>query len=354
MKKTKIRNVKKTVISILVLVLLIGLAICSASFNWGNEDLKMEKTVNTLLNAIQQNDSDAVIQLFSEAVREEIGDEKLEKGVEYLHSFFEGEIISIETNAKKIGENNYDGKRQRILSPNYEITTTTDNYIMWLVFYTKDNSTPSYTGLFNIEIYKESSRPYVFLRKSFMGIYVPRTIDESEKDKPQEFNTNFGSFTVSSGFYKDDSISTDDKYYFTVEDVVLIDVIYNHFSVTFARSDYDINEIRSFQDHVLEELKNGLDRIGDPYGEYYPSVGNEYQIMEHPVAETAQGYPLLKFSIMKGNIPVEKHYYIMGDRKYVLVQYVYTTGIYKSERTDEEEAMTTAVESLVDSFVWAN
>ena len=74
--------------------------------------------------------------------------------------------------------------------------------------------------------------------------------------------------------------------------------------------------------------------------------------LEEPQArKTAQGYPMQEYDFVDRGFPVDKFYFIIGDKKYVLVQYTHTSG-YR-DLSDEEKAMIAAAESLVDSFVWA-
>jgi len=313
----------------------------------------MDKTANTLLKAIQENDSGAVKGLFSKGVREEVGDGKLDQGIEYLHSVLEGDIVSADKVSQMASGANKYGKKQRDLHPIYTVTTTSGVYGLGFIYRVEDSITPDYKGLYQLWMDKESEKEYGYIKDSFMGIYVPRVIDGAERDKPQEYKTNYGTFTVPAGYYKDDSVSTNDISYFTIEQIALSDAVYHYFSVTFADSDFGANDIDAFREYATKELN---DRI--LYGRkldgfiYY---SNSY-IKEDPEGKTAQGYPLLTYSIMNGSEDtlVDKYYYIIGDNKYVLVDFAYTTRSPNFEQSDDGKSMLTATESLINSFIWAD
>jgi len=156
---------------------------------------------------------------------------------------------------------------------------------------------------------------------------------------------------VPAGYYLDDSLSTDEKYYFSLEGVALRDMIFTHFNLSFGQSNYGINEQESFRDEMISYLwREKRFQYREPYSISYSGGNTDLEITQE--GETAQGYPMLEFTFYQQNtIPVDKFYYIMGDKKYVLVQYSYLSGAM--ELGDEEKAMIAAAESLVDSFVWA-
>ena len=340
------KNIRFLIISILSLALATGLASCRVNFNAIGEGPKMDNTMDTLLKAIQENDPDTIIQLFSEGVRKEVGDEKLEEGAEYLFALLEGDIVSKESSSRKAGETRNRGKTQRALYPNYKVVTTSDIYWAGFIFYTVDSITPDYSGTYNLWIKKESDRDFVYIRENFMGIYKPRTINDSEKDIPHEYKTEYGSFTVPAGYYKDDTVSTNEKYYFTVNEAVLRDVIYNHFSAAIMESEYEVNDIDAFHDYALADVNE----IVSKSGRYNADVSIE----EEQIEETAQGYPLLKLSVIDGNKLADKFFYIIGNKKYVLVQYTRTSNGSTPEGIEDEISMIAAAAALVDSFVWAD
>ena len=336
---------------VLLLAMAVGLAGCRVNFDGIGEGARMDKTVNALVEAIQENDPDAVTQLFSKAVREEIGDERLKEGTGYLHALLEGDTVSIKQISRSAGETNNGLKKRRYLHPYYRVVTTSDTYLMQYIFYTVDRITPDYIGMFNLWVIKESDKDRGYIRDDEMGIYMPRTIDGSELGVPHEYRTEYWSFTVPAGYYKDDSVSTDDKYYFTIEEVILSDVIYSHFSIAFANSDIGANGLDTFRDNVLIGLNDKLHYLEEPYGEL--SSGDEYTV-EELVEETAQGYPLLKYSIVRDGKLLHKYYYIIGDMKYALAQYTFQRKPDSSGQPDAEKPIIAAAESLVDSFVWVD
>ena len=345
------KHIKTLAICISLLILVFGFTGCRINLDAIGEGPKMDNTIDTLLKAIQENDSDTIIQLFSEGVREEVGVEKLKEGVEYLHTFLKGDIVSREDSPISAGETISSGKKQRILYPNYKIITASDIYSIRFTYYTIDNTTPDYKGLFSLWVFNEPVRENIYMKEDFKGIYMPRKIKESERDIPHEYKTEYGAFTVPAGYYKDETISTDEKYYFTLDDIVLSGVIYNHFSIAIMDSEYGINELAAFREYALEDISDKKSKRREVVD--YRTYAADAYIEEDQAEATVQGYPILRFSILEGSKTADKFFYIIGDNKYVLVQYTRTSRGSTPEGIKDEESMMDAVEALVDSFVWA-
>jgi len=346
----KIKCIKYYIVILLFLVMTVGMSGCYIDLSQIGEDSTMDKITNTLINAIQENDSDTIKQLFSNGVRETVGDEKLDKGVEYLHVLLNGEIVSSERFSQSAGTTIRGGEKQRRIKYTYKVTTTSGTYQLGLIYYITDNITPDYKGLYQLWIKRDSENEYVYIQDDFMGIYMPRVIDESDQNIPHTYNNVFGTFTVPAGYYKDESVSNVNTYYFTIEEIALSDAFSNFFSISFARSEYVANEIDSFREYAKNELNNRILTDREPDGRvYYDAV-----IEEGPDGKTAQGYPLLTFSIKNdGDTLIDKFYYIVGDKKYVVVNYAYTNRSVSFEQSQDSNSMIEAAKSLVDSFVWA-
>jgi hypothetical protein len=336
-----------------LLLLIIALVVGGCNIGFGGritERSQMDKMANTLVMGIQENDSDTIKQLFSKGVCEEVGDEKLDIGVAYLHTFLEGDIISCEYFSHVARITNDDWKKRRALDCVYKVTTTVDTYKMYFLYNKTDTITPDHKGMLNLWMSRDSVEFYGVVRDEFKGIYVPLTIDDAEKNIPHEYKTDYGIFTVPAGYYKDESLPSDNVYYFTVEGIVMSDVKYNYFSISSGVSEYGLNETESFRDSIFANLSDKLNRKNGPYDTVYI---NGTVINENPRAKTAKGYPLQEYSFVYLNTPDEIYYYIIGEKKYALVQYTYISGARSDERTEEEKSMIAAAESLVDSFVWA-
>ena len=311
----------------------------------------LNKDTHRLLDGLLEKSTDEITQIFSKAVRESVGDAGLEGGAEYLISIFEGDLVKVREHGISYRNTKEYLKRREVQSGLFSITTTIGEYELNFKYYAKDSITPEFKGMYQLYLCKTSDKIRGGLCADFMGIYVPNQIEDADKNIPHEYRNAYGTFTVPAGYYLDDSLSTDEKYYFSLEGVALRDMIFTHFNLSFGQSNYGINEQESFRDEMISYLwREKRFQYREPYSISYSGGNTDLEITQE--GETAQGYPMLEFTFYQQNtIPVDKFYYIMGDKKYVLVQYSYLSGAM--ELGDEEKAMIAAAESLVDSFVWA-
>ena len=342
---------RKIIILVTVLVLIVvfvfpGFIIID--FGGISDNMKINNALTTLLSAIEKKDGDKIKNLFSEGVINEVGDEALDRGVEYIFEVFQGKVLSKKEFNTSRGRTKEDYKKRRIIETSYIVTTDIDVYRIWFVYHTINTITPGFQGMYQLIVQKETDKEYGYLRDDFMGIYVPRFIEESEKNIPHYFQTEFGNFTLPAGFYKDDSLSDGDKLYFSVGEVDLGVVGYDFFTISFGETDYGINDIEAFRDTKYKELN-------DLYSEYPNKIYYDGIIIEiHDVSETEQDHPLQIFSVTRGGYLLEKYYYIIGENKYTLVFYSQTPPYQNPELEEKQKSMMAAVESLVNSFVWAD
>jgi len=339
---------RKGIILIIVIVLIVVFVFPGVDFGGISENMKRSIALSTLLNAIEKKDGDKIKNLFSEGVINEVGDESLERGIEYLFEVFQGKVLSKkEFNTSREGTTD-DYKKRRIIRTSYIVTTDIDVYRIYFVYHTKDAITPEFLGMFQLIIQKEDT--HYTLRRDFMGIYVPNIVDENEKNSSHEFINDYGTFIIPAGFYKDVSLSGDNKYYFTTENVVLSDIIYSYFSISFKQSDFSSNEIADFERHVLSFLNEALKGNREINDNSYPS---DSIIEENVIGETKNGYPFVVYSIVRGASIVEKFYFVLGEKKYMIVHLSFIPSSFGRDLNSDELSMISAIESLVDSFMWA-
>ena len=81
-----------------------------------------------ILSAIKDRDSDALIAMFSKAVRDEVGDDELEEGCEYIYGFFQGEVQSWRYTGGATSESYTNGKKSVDFGPSYEVVTDSETY----------------------------------------------------------------------------------------------------------------------------------------------------------------------------------------------------------------------------------
>ena len=166
--------VKTLIITAIIFTITFLLFVPSYDENRYRNDKIVDNTVTAFLEAIQERDSGGIKQLFSQGVRDEIGDEKLEEGIRYLFSIFEGEVISYEIKPYGLGKEGEGwGKKRIIADYKFILETTEDSYRIYIVYYTKDTITPDFKGLYQIRMEKESDISNDLLSRRFMGIYVP-------------------------------------------------------------------------------------------------------------------------------------------------------------------------------------
>jgi len=314
------------------------------------QELQVEKQLNTLIKALKEKDSETIKSLFSKGVRAEVGDSKMEYGAEYLISYFEGDVISVKEITTSTHTTSDIGERRVILGSSFTINTTADTFRLFFYYHISNSINSEYNGMYQLSMEKVTDEIKGGMRPEFVGIYVPRKIDVADKNIPHKYSMPYGTFTVPAGYYLDESISTDEKYYFSIESVNLSDCTYNNFSISLGQSDYGLDEFEVFRDSILPGLRERRIQSREPFGGSY----SDGTILEETQGEkTKQGYVLLKYSFVTNGRPQDKFYYIVGDKKYILVQYSYAGGYIGGEPEPEETAMIAAAESLVDSFVWA-
>ena len=97
-----------------------------------------------------------------------------------------------------------------------------------------------------------------------------------------------------------------------------------------SESDYSEEEYEQFEKAILQQLSSKIGQLDNA-------------TLKGTAGTTDQGYTLLTFAITESNGTVTTQYYIIGEKKYCLIQ---ETNYDKSEECDD------ATMEAVNSFTW--
>lgn len=148
-----------------------------------------------------------------------------------------------------------------------------------------------------------------------------------EEERPLEENTFPGSWTAPEGWVIAEQYTTPDKIFY-VEGGHEEDEAPDNISIEVGTNRYGAEEHEKFRDAIVQQLVmqlNGIDAELTGDGTF-----------------TAREDILYIFTISEENM-VTKQFYIVGDRRYCLIQLTNFTG---SESVDD------AARAMADSFVW--
>jgi len=102
----------------------------------------------TILNAIENRDSDTIKALFSEGALEEANE--IDAAIEYLFNLLDGEIVSWERDALGADESSRSGRYSRSIHSWYTVHTETGRYLFLLLNYDKNTIDPNLEGLYTL------------------------------------------------------------------------------------------------------------------------------------------------------------------------------------------------------------
>ena len=143
----------------------------------GGNDMKIaEETFNSIINALDNKDSEALKAMFSEKAKEEAID--LDEGIEYIINFYQGKMISTD-GAMNSEENFNSGKKKLTMRGHYTVKTDIDTYI---IFYVEKRNTADTDeeGLYMLQVIKESKEYEQFSGKGDLtygaGVFHPKML----------------------------------------------------------------------------------------------------------------------------------------------------------------------------------
>ena len=139
---------------------------------------------------------------------------------------------------------------------------------------------------------------------------------------------SFGKYDIMKGWSESD-YSRDEKYVYVKKGTDNKDE-FNNFVVGSGESDYSEEEYEQFEKAILQQLSSKIGQLDNA-------------TLKGTAGTTDQGYTLLTFAITESNGTVTTQYYIIGEKKYCLIQ---ETNYDKSEECDD------ATMEAVNSFTW--
>ncbi|MCL2676227.1 MAG: DUF5104 domain-containing protein [Firmicutes bacterium] len=141
-----------------------------------SDDKKVDAHFGQLTDAIKNKDKDAIKTIFSKQALEEA--ESIDESIEYLLTLIQGEIKSWKN--ENWGSDGVVENGKTVLTEIkswYKVTTEKDEYLFFLLDYTKDIKNPDNVGLYTLRAIKEEDRETHFTYWQDMkiaGIYMPK------------------------------------------------------------------------------------------------------------------------------------------------------------------------------------
>ena len=133
-----------------------------------------DNRMEAIINAIKEEDSEAMKAMFSSKAQDE--SEELDQEMEDLFTFIEGDITKWEQDTWGSGESIKHGKKTLQLRSWYIVETDKENYKFFIIDYPKDTIEPENEGLYTINVWKKDKREDKFTSWQSMvipGIYTP-------------------------------------------------------------------------------------------------------------------------------------------------------------------------------------
>ncbi len=161
----------------------------SCSFGGGrvlinSEDKKADLRIEQILSVIKDKDKEAMKTLFSKKAKDEIKD--FESEINYLLSFFQGDVKSWKRDKWSSGESIEYGKKSVMLRSWYTVDTDKGKYMFFIIDYTEDTINPDNAGLYTLRVIKAEDRDTQFTYWQDMkiaGIYTQKSNENCQLDK---------------------------------------------------------------------------------------------------------------------------------------------------------------------------
>ncbi len=133
-------------------------------------DARLEEIIKTLKN----QDKDALKVLFSKQTFDHANN--FDASMEYLFGFFQGNVDSWKRDTFTSETSIENGKKSVMLVSWYTVTTDKDEYMFFIIDYTKDTINPDNAGLYTLRVIKAADEATQFSSWQNMkiaGIYKP-------------------------------------------------------------------------------------------------------------------------------------------------------------------------------------
>jgi len=300
------------------------------------DDAKFE----ALLEALKDGDVDTIYMMFTKEARTIVGEEKLKDDIEYVCTVIKGKIESYEVKRSIRSSMKWESGLVEIPRVMLNTVTTTEGeYVIHYMDYIVNTLHPKRVGIdvllvMSIEEYKKIG----MFRGDFCGAYRPVSYDESDV-RAHEYNMDFGTFVLPAGYYFSESASNDSQMVFGLNGVDVSALICELFSLECIHTDSSLSNIDELRAEILNELNNT------------PNIAGVYDVFDDGVSITQNGYCLLKYHLAHGSHPKQEDYYILHNSEN---KYIHICLALRDNASEEVfKPYETAVEELIDSFVWA-
>ncbi len=172
----------KTLRSFLLIASMLLLTSCSLAgvpmagrFFVDRDDELADERLEQVLEAIENQDKDALKGLFSKRALEETAD--FDAGAEYLFELFQGDVASWDGDIGPVYESIELGKRTKEMTSFFDVVTDEQTYIVFLADVPVDTQNPDNAGLYALRVVKaEDEETQLTYAEDMMvpGIYMPK------------------------------------------------------------------------------------------------------------------------------------------------------------------------------------
>ncbi len=137
------------------------------------------KRFEQILTAIESKDKDSLKAMFSKQVLEE--STNIDKDIDYLFNFFQGDIVSWEKASLSSHENRNYGEKEKEIWSSFYVDTTEQKYLAFIIEYAEDTTYPENVGVYTLRIIKaedEETHSGYWQDMKIPGIYHPKVLTE--------------------------------------------------------------------------------------------------------------------------------------------------------------------------------
>jgi hypothetical protein len=120
------------------------------------DDKILAKRFKQILEAIKNEDADSLKMMFSKKVLEE--SKQIDNDINYLFSIFQGEVVSWEQKGVSSSQNRNYGEITKETRCFFNVDTTSQKYIVYIIEYTEDTVNPENVGLYTLRIIKAEDK----------------------------------------------------------------------------------------------------------------------------------------------------------------------------------------------------
>jgi len=125
-----------------------------------DDEAPADKRFEQITEALKNRDKDMLKAVFSDTVLTE--SQTMDEDIEYLFSFFQGEILSWEGDARIVDYGNDFGVKTKEIKSKYFIDTDKQRYIAYIIDNTVDTAHPENVGLYTLRIIREEDKETQF------------------------------------------------------------------------------------------------------------------------------------------------------------------------------------------------